>query len=253
MKKAVSLCLALVLLLLFSACIRFETTVKVNSNGTADVRMFVAASDAFASMTEDKSIGLSEEEIAECKAKGFSYEEYVDIDGGYTGYILSRQGVALQSGNNQGGEMDMSSLMEGEFDDLFKVEGKHVTIDFEVFSKDEDSEMLSYIPMLKSNGGYLKFNLELPVKPTSHNAIVTSEDGKTLTWDLTKLGAGDRVHAEFDIPSRSIPIWVYIIIGVIVAILIIAEIVDDIVGITKKKKSKAIAEVASEENDTIIE
>lgn len=251
MKKAISLCLALVLLLVFTACIRFETTVKVNSNGTADVRMLVAASDAFASMTEDKSVGLSEEEIAEYKAKGFTYEEYVDIDGGYSGYILSRQGVDLQSGNNQDGEMDMNSLMEDEFDNLFIVEGKHVTIDFEVFSEDEDSEMLSYIPMLKSNGGYMKFNLELPVKPTSHNATVASEDGKTLTWDLTRLNAGEKVHAEFDIPSRSIPVWVYAIIGVIAVVLIIAEIVDDVIA--KKKKSEAISEVTSEENDTMIE
>lgn len=253
MKKAISLCLILVLLLIFTGCIRFETTVKVNSNGTADVRMLVAASDSLESMTEKESMGLSEEEIAEYTAKGFTYEDYVDIDGGYSGYILSRQGIDLKSVNASGGEKDVHSIVEGEFDDLFKVEGKHVIIDFEVFSKDEDREMLSYIPMLKSSGGYMKFNLELPVKPTSHNAIVASEDGKTLTWDLTKLGAGEKVHAEFDIPSRSIPVWVYIIIGVIVAILIIAEIADDIVGITKKKKNKAIAEVASEENETITE
>ena len=133
--------------------------------------------------------------------------------------------------------MDMNYLMEDEFDNLFIVEGKHVTIDFEVFSEDEDSEMLSYIPMLKSNGGYMKFNLELPVKPTSHNATVASEDGKTLTWDLTRLNAGEKVHAEFDIPSRSIPVWVYAIIGVIAVVLIIAEIVDDVIA--KKKKSEA--------------
>ena len=251
MKKIASLCLVIFMLLIFSACIRFETTVKINSNGTADVRMFVATSDAFSSMTESKSIAPSEEEIAEYKAKGFTYEDYVDIDGGYSGYILSRQGIALQSGNTQDGEMDMNSLVDGEFDNMFNIEGKHVTIDFEVFSEDEDSEMLSYLPILKSNGGYMKFNLELPVKPTSHNATVASEDGKTLTWDLTRLNAGDKVHAEFDIPSRSIPVWVYILIGVIAAVLIIAEIVDDVVN--TKKKSEAIEEVASEENDTIIE
>ena len=65
MKKAISLCFVLVLLLIFTGCLRFETTVKVNSNGTADVRMLVAASDSLESMTEKESMGLSEEEIAE--------------------------------------------------------------------------------------------------------------------------------------------------------------------------------------------
>ena len=238
MKKAVSLCLVLVLLLTLTACVRYEMTVKVNSNGTADIRILLARSDALASMTESESIGPTEEEIEEFKEKGFTYEEYVDIDSGYYGCILSRQGIDLRSGNAQGGETDMNSLLDGEFDDLFRVEGKHVIIDFEVYSEDEDNEMLSYIPMIKNSGGYMKFNLELPVKPTSNNATTVSEDGKTLTWDLTRFGPGDKVHAEFDIPSKSIPVWLYIIIGVIAAVLIIAEIVDDTVGISKKKKSK---------------
>ena len=197
-KKIIALCLVLVLVLSLTACIRFEATVKINKNGTADVSMLMAASDALASMGDGESIGLSEEEVAEYKAKGFEYEEYADVDAGYTGYILNRKGVDLQSGETKGDETGMESILDGE---MFKVDGKHVTIDFTPMSDSEYEESGSYLSMLENYGGYLKFNLELPVKPTKHNATTVSEDGKTLTWDMTKLKANESVHAEFDMPS----------------------------------------------------
>ena len=57
-KRIVTLCLALVLILSLTACIRFEETVKINKNGTADVRMLMAASDALASMGDGDIIWI---------------------------------------------------------------------------------------------------------------------------------------------------------------------------------------------------
>lgn len=237
-RRIVALCLALVLILSLTACIRFEATIKINKNGTADVSMLMAASDALASMG-DGDVGLSEEEIAEYKAKGFEYEEYVDADAGYTGYTLSRKGVDLQSGENKNDETGMESILDG---DLFKVDGKHVTIDFAPMSDSEYEESGSYLSMLKNYGGYMKFNLELPVKPTNHNATTVSEDGKTLTWDLTKLKGNESVHAEFDMPS-SILTWLLPIIGVILVAIVVVVLI-------KKKKSNVASEAILEEADS---
>lgn len=238
-RRIVALCLALVLILSLTACIRFEATVKINKNGTADVRMLMAASDALASMG-DGDVGLSEEEIAEYKAKGFEYEEYVDSDAGYTGYILSRKGVDLQSGKNSNDETGMESILDG---DLFKVDGKHVTIDFAPMSDSDYEESGPYLPMLKNYGGYLKFNLELPVKPTNHNATIVSEDGKTLTWDLTKFKANESVHAEFDMPS-SILVWLLPVIGVLLIAVVVAVV------LIKKNKRNVVPDTIVDEEDS---
>lgn len=240
-KRIATLCLVLVLVLSFTACIRFEATVKINTNGTADIRMLMAVSDALGSMG-DGDFSLSEEEIAEYKAKGFEYEEYVDADGGYTGYILSRKGVDLQTREKKSDETGMESILDGE---LFKVDGKHVTIDFApMLSDSEYEESGSYLSMLKNYGGYMKFNLELPVKPTNHNATAVSEDGKTLTWDLTKLKANESVHAEFDMPSGTFLAWLIPLICVIIAAIVAAII------LVKKKKNNLVNEAVESELDT---
>ena len=238
-KRIVALCLALVLILSLTACIRFEATVKINKNGTADVRMLMAASDALASMGNGGSIGFSEEEIAEYKTNGYEYEEYTDDDASYTGFIISRKGLDLQSGEKNGDEMGVESIIDG---DMFKVDGKHVTIDFAMFSESDYEELGSYLSMLKSYGGYMKFILELPAKPTNHNATTVSEDGKTLTWDLTKFKANEKVHAEFDMPS-SILTWLLPIIGVILVAIVVVVLI-------KKKKSNVASEAILEEADS---
>lgn len=240
-KRIATLCLVLVLVLSFTACIRFEATVKINTNGTADIRMLMAVSDALASMGDGQPMGLSEEKIAEYKANGVTYEEYTDVDGGYTGYILSRKGIAMQARENKGNETGMESILDGE---VFKVEGKHVTIDFAPMSDSEYEESGSYLSMLKNYGGYMKFNLELPVKPTNHNATAVSEDGKTLTWDLTKLKANESVHAEFDMPSGTFLAWLIPLICVIIAAIVAAII------LVKKKKNNLVNEAVESELDT---
>lgn len=233
MKKRIAvLCLMLAFLCMSLACVRIDATVKVNADGTADLRVLYAISSALASLGDgDQDFGLSEAEIAEYKAKGITYEAYADNDAGYTGYILSRKGIKVQTTDND--ETGMDSIVNGDF---FTVDGNHITISFIPFSDSEYEESGSYIGIIKSYGGYMNFNLELPVKPTNHNATSVSEDGKTLTWDLTTLGANDKIYAEFDLPSSSILIWILSIVGT----LIVAAVV--VLIILKKRKEKAAQE-----------
>lgn len=242
MKKKVALIFLMLTFLCTSlACVRIDATVKVNADGTADLRVLYAVSSSLASLGDgDQDFGLSEAEIAEYKAKGITYEAYADNDAGYTGYILSRKGIKVQTTDND--ETGMESIVNGDF---FTVDGNHIIISFVPYSDSEYEKSGSYIGIIKNYGGYMYFNLELPVKPTNHNATSVSEDGKTLTWDLTTLGANDKIYAEFDLPSSSILIWILSI----VAILIVAAIVVFI--ILKKRKGKAAQEPKPIEEDPV--
>lgn len=242
MKKRIAvICLLLAFICMSLACVRIDATVKVNADGTADLRMLYAVSSALASLGDgEQDFGLSDEEIADYKAKGITYEAYTDTDAGYTGYILSRKGIKVQTSDKN--ETGMDSIVNG---DMFTVDGNHITISFVPFSDSEYEESGSYIGIIKSYGGYMNFNLELPVKPTSHNATSVSDDGKTLTWDLTTLGANDKIYAEFDLPSGSILIWILSIVGV----LIVATVVMFI--ILKKRKGTAKSDSVSVQEEAI--
>ena len=77
------------------------------------------------------------------------------------------------------------------------------------------------------------FTLTLPTEPVSHNADSVSEDGKTLTWDLSdETSAG---NIEFTFSFSTFPI-VLIVIGVIALIGIVAAAFI-IFGKGKKKNS----------------
>ncbi|MBQ6569097.1 MAG: hypothetical protein IJL87_02450, partial [Clostridia bacterium] len=118
----------------------------------------------------------------------------------------------------------------------------------------EDEETVGYLSTIKSSGGYMNVNLELPVKPTDHNATTVSDDGKTLTWDLTTLGMNDKIYAEFDLPSNDIsrvtesitssPVlkWLLPVLGVVLVGAIVAIVA------SKNKKRKAAQQAAAVQN-----
>ena len=218
MKKTLSLlCLMLALLVLLAGCVRYEAAITVHGNGTADIRMLMACVDSLGEDGADMgdlSFALSDEEIREYKAKGYTYEPYRDEDDGYSGYILSRTGVKLKDLHGSGEDEGITSIMENGF----RVDGKRVTLDYRPFDEDDLEETGSYLSMIKLNHGYMRIKLELPVKPSAHNATSVSSDGKTLTWDLTKLSADDTVHVEFKLPGSSFLVWLLPILIVLAAL-----------------------------------
>lgn len=232
-KKLVLLSIALVLMLSFAACIRYEATITIHSDGTADVSSMFALSDSISSMGGDASnTGLSEEEIAAYREKGFTYEEYKDEKDGFSGYVLTRKGIDLKA---QESSSEASGLEDAVNVDFIQIDGNHAVVDYVPLSEDDYDEVGSYFSSLESYGGYMRFTLELPSKPTEHNATTVSSDGKTLTWDLTKMKAGDKIHAEFDLTSGpSILAWLLPVIGALVVIAIVVAVI-----LIRKKKSGA--------------
>lgn len=247
-KRFLVLCLMLVLIPVLTGCFRLDTTMKVNSNGTVDIRTLVAVSNELTSMGDgDSSVGLTEEEINEYKAKGFEYEEYTDAESGYTGYTLTKKGVDIKSVQSGGEGLD--TMMSG---DIFQVNGNRVTVDFAAFSEEEYEESSTFVAQLGTYGGYMRFNLEIPGKAIRHNATSVSKDGRTLTWDLTAMKATDRIHAEFDL-NPGMPGWV---IPVIIGMLAAAAIAAAVILILKKKKAavpEAVEEIREAVEETVEE
>ena len=219
-RKLLLIGVALAMLLSSVGCIRFEETVKFNADGTADFRALFAFSDSAASMLGGGAAELSEEEIAEYEAKGFVYEPYQED--GFTGYRLTRKGVSLEELANSGDESEMGSELVGNF---MQVDGKHVTIHFTPYTDEDYEESGAYLSMINSYNGYMRFTIELPVKPAEHNATTVSNNGKTLTWDLTAMKANEAAHAEFDLPNGSVWTWLLPVLCAVGAAIIAVVLV----------------------------
>ena len=223
-RKLLLIGVALVMLLSSVGCIRFEETIKFNADGTADIRALVAYSDSAASMLGGAAIEPSEEQIAEYEAKGYTYESYQED--GFTGYVLTRNGISLEELEeelaNSEDESEMGSALVGNF---LQVDGKHITIHFTPYSDEDYEETGMYLSMINSYNGYIRFTIELPVKPSEHNATSVSNNGKTLTWDLTTMKANEAAHAEFDLPSGSVWTWLLPVLCAVGAAIIAVVLV----------------------------
>lgn len=237
MKKALVLCLVPLVLFVFSGCLRVDATVKINANGTVDSQTMVAMSDSLAAMGVD-SFSLSQDDIDGWEKKGYSYQHYVDANSGYTGFTLSRSGADIKELTNTSTSAGMESLFLSNY---FEIDGKHISIDFVPLTEEFFSDPNYQLSMIKSFGGYMKYTLELPAKPSKHNATSVSEDGKTLTWDLTTFGPNEKISAEFDLPSRYVFIW--ITCGA--AMLIIAATIAYIV-LNRKRKARIVPSCEAE-------
>ena len=240
-KRLFALCLMLALAVGLTGCIRVDTTLKVNSNKTVDVRTLFAFNTEMLPMEEgeENPAGPSQEEIDELKEQGFTCETY--SQDGFTGYTLSKKGIDINAINGE--DTGLESLLDGI---SFKVDGNHVTVDVEALSEEEYEESSEVFGQLKDYGGYMNFNLEIPTKATKHNATSVSKDGRTLTWDLTSMKAGDKIHAEFDLTGSSTPSWLLpVILGVLAAAIIAAVVI-----ILMKKKNGAARDAVEDFRET---
>ena len=231
MKRFLSVLLVAVMtLILFTGCVRIRATIKVNSTGTVDVSMLYAFSRSLSEMAGQDSM-IDEESIEELKAQGYTYEPYSDDE--YEGYIISKNG--------------MSDFKEGLFDNpaTLTKEGSKYIIDIPWNADDEDSsasELAAAGAMVSAQGGFAEIIMILPVKPESHNATRVSEDGKTLTWNLLRMGSNSSIHVEYNIQS----IIVFWLIRAAIALAVIAVIVILVIVIVRllknrKKKSSVSA------------
>jgi len=241
------LTLALVMLASMIGCMRIVIRFRVKADGTADVRMLYAVSDSMASMIGE-GFTVTQEELDSFAEDGVKCEAY--SEDGYSGYMLSKSGKIDNASSGSASEDGMESVFNGN---VFAVDGEHVTFRMDFLgSMGEESmkESEQMFAAMKNYGGYLKLTLELPSKPTTHNAHEVSNGGKTLTWDLTELKSGEVAYAEFDLKSDGLPWWLWVVIGVAAAAAIAAIA---FVLLRKKKANHSAEEDANAPVEPIVE
>ncbi len=221
MRKVYTLMMVLLCATILSGCMRFSASVKIKSNGKADVSMLYAVSKDLAEMgDEDISAVLSEDQVEDMKADGWDCNEYVVDD--YLGYEMKKTDVDL---NELSKTFKNTNEEESFTTDQIKVQKKGWTyvIDWKVFEDAQREQLSAYKSYFKMAGGYMDFTLELPVRAINSNATYVSEDGKTLKWDLLSMPP-EGIHVEFSL--FSIPLLIScIIVGIILLIIIIVLIV----------------------------
>jgi hypothetical protein len=194
-KKIISVFLVLSMLLALTACVRYSVGCTVNSDGTVNLTYLYALSD----LTDGNCDSGWAEEKKEFESKGWSTRDYTG-DGSsesssYNGFIASKGGIPIDQV-----ETEVRALGEGFESFTFSIDDGVYTIDWDTESVDKMvSEEGSSLGDLSTYGGYMKFTLELPIKPIDENA--TSSKGSLLEWDLSKMN--EPIHCEFELPMPS--------------------------------------------------
>ena len=120
---------------------------------------------------------------------------------GYYGYIISEEFGKLDVVTAETAEakvyIDGDEFGEGT-PVLFTKEGNVYKSNMAI---NKNNESFSQISQYSTMGAMfdLKFVVTLPVKAISNNADTVSEDGKTLSWDLTK---AENLEFEFDLDTK---------------------------------------------------
>ena len=83
--------------------------------------------------------------------------------------------------------------------------------------------------------GSIKYTVKLPAKAESNNANVVSEDGKTLTWELTPSGKNTIQYSATVKGLGIVPI-----ICIVVAVVVVAGVVCVVVMKCSKKEEKEV-------------
>ena len=240
MKKFLLLCCCVLLL---SGCgIKANYVAVINKDKSMDVNIIMAYDDEFietmlsfesgsegdVEYTEEQKWQFIEESFSEeedFESKGYSKSRY-DQDG-YKGYSYTVKINNIDEVTGDAEKYDIFGSSENINETkMFKKDGNNYVANIEFESNEEVESGESY-----NLGLDFKYIVTLPNKPISHNATSVSEDGKTLTWDLSS-NATTSIEYEFNFGNNML---LYFIIGGAVGICVIGAIV---ILATNMKKSK---------------
>ena len=233
MKKSIKIMALMLVMLLFSGCVKYKVDMTINNDKSMDFKIITAMSDSVKSYFGEQTSD-SEKDMEEAKKNGFEVEDY--SEDGYTGYSVKKH---YNNIDDLSTTEDVSANLgvDGKNEKLFKINKGFLSTTYKATFKSEDAQsMASQTESYKDNESYkeymkgmeIKFVLNLPSKAKSNNATNVSNDGKTLEWDLTQV---QNIEFEFEMTNTSNLI---ILIGGVCAV--VAIVVCTVVLITKKKK-----------------
>ncbi|MCR5098075.1 MAG: hypothetical protein K6B14_03915 [Lachnospiraceae bacterium] len=227
MKKVRLLVILTICMIALTGCVRFNTTVKVKSNGKVDISMLYAGMD-MSDYGYDSDM-VSDDEKQDLIDKGWSVSDY--NQDGFAGYMISKEDITFEELSES--ISDNSSFSEDTGEISVGREGLKYIIDWKVFEDEEGAQISAFKNYITMTGGYMKFTISLPVKPTDSNATIVSDDGKTLEWNLLELGPDHTIHLEFVLINVKL-----LIILFIAALLIVAVIIGVILKSSNNRKAQ---------------
>ena len=257
LKRSKKILLIVLGVLLISGCkAKSETSMIINNDKSVDIEGVIGFDDelidAMISMDNSSSLddldtteeytdlerreylkeSFAEEDMKDIKESGFVIQEYEDDT--YMGYVMSKKLITIDDyvGNNT--EVNISDLQNSTDKKIFTKEGSIYKGSFKIDNLEEQEGMDSY----NIDFDY-KFIVVLPNKVLKSNATLVSEDGKTLTWDLTNTNI-DAIEFEFEFPSflAMIKDNMFIIAGIAVSIILIIVIIITVIIAKSKKRRK---------------
>ena len=274
MKKYIKYVFSFIAILMLTGCVKYNFNMEVKPDKSVNLELIYAinssAMEQFGnslgetddtttddedddSMIEYETTTESDDNMVDdyafLKEKGFNVEEFQEeVDSKkYAGVKISKNYASIDDITKDTEKtIDINKVL-GEketFDDsqFFSKSGNlyKASLLFD-FSEEESSGMdLSSMGLTFE----LKYKVTLPAKSSSNNATEVSEDGKTLTWNLT-YGKKNTVEYSFEFPSQTGSVLnmdsnmlMYIGIGLLVLVVIIL-----IVVLSKKKKNTPIEPV----------
>ena len=215
----------------------------INKDKSMDVTIIMAFDDEFIETmlsfeggSEEKVEYTDEQKwqfIEECfseeqdfESQGFTKEKYDEA--GYKGYAYTAKIDNIDKITGESEKYNIFGSGENiEDSKMFNKEGNKYIANIEYEANKDVESGSSYSLDLD-----FKYVVTLPNKPLSHNATSVSEDGKTLTWDLS---SNDTTSIEYEFSFEN-NIMLFIIIGGVIGISAIGAIIILITNMKKNKK-----------------
>lgn len=205
MKKFTLLATIFIILVTLSGCMKMNLKMTIHNDKSMDVEIIEAVPKE---ITEEGKVEEELEWIKKNAKPGTNYELYEDDR--YKGFKADFKVDSIDTLiKEDADETTMSEVanQDGTMAKIFTVEkvsdGEIYTAVFENDATDDygDTSELSEDARKVLETLDMKMTVVLPVKPISHNATTVSEDGKTLTWDLTKVT--DDVTFSFKLQKKT--------------------------------------------------
>lgn len=210
--------LLMTIILLLTACAKGEAHVTVNTDGTADVKFNIQMSNQNLEIIgQPELINKLKDTFAE---QGFETESAATKD--TQGLTASKQ-IDMSSAD-QKLEIPDSVKFTHDTEEKFFYSTHRIVVDADLMSAipvNDWTDTLNSIPSFVRNLVFkevdLDFKLTLPIKPESSNANQTSEDHKTMTWNINPLSNN---HLELTVNVPNIQNILIVSIGLLVLMIV---------------------------------
>lgn len=207
LKRGAVIVLVLSFLMGLCGCIQYEAHAEVNDDGTMDFGLLYAVIDLsdLGGDSDDSSMDMTQslDTIKDALEKdGWDITDYQTNTNGqnYVGFRIEKHNIPIDKFQEELDKMKEAGMDMGNFTitkdgDTYKLEWDMSSSMSSMSSSGADSASLSQY------GGFMRFTLNLPNAALKDNATKTSDDGCSLTWDITTMK--DPMRAEFTLDGSS--------------------------------------------------